>query len=91
MAARTKLNHSEMANLLKGGDVEAYLSSKIQKALSVAQANAPVATGAYRAGLHVEIVHHPTRVVARVAGSTDHDMVVEADTGNLARALDAAK
>lgn len=85
-----KLNSGGIGELLHSGEVEAMLSGKMAAALSTAQANAPVKTGAYRAGLHLEVVQHPTRVVVRVAGSTDHDMIVEADHGTLARALDAA-
>ena len=37
------------------------------------------------------LADHTDRLVVRVAGSTDHDLVVEANTGNLARALDSAR
>lgn len=90
MAVRIKLNSRGMRDLLNSGSVGAYLEGKIQRGLAAAKANAPVKTGEYRNALHVELAH-TDRVVARIVGGTDHDMIVEADTGNLARALDAAK
>ena len=89
MAVRTRLNSRGMQQLLNSGEVEAFLRGRIESALSAARSSAPVATGAYRDSLRVEIAH-TDRVVARVVSDVDHAMIVEADTGNLARALDAA-
>lgn len=89
-SVKIKLNHSEIQQLLNGGQgVDAMLRAKAERVLSSAVGSAPVDTGAYRAGLHIEETH-TDRLVVRVAGSTDHDWIVEARTGNLARALDAA-
>lgn len=86
---KVTLNHAGTAELLKSAEVGDALRERAEKVLAEAKANAPVETGAYRDGLHVEMIEHPTRIVARVSGSSDHDWVVEARTGNLARALDA--
>ena len=58
--------------------------------LQRARDNAPVLTGAYRDGLHIEDVEVDGALGYRIAGDSDHDIYVEADTGNLSRALDAA-
>lgn len=86
-----KLNYKGIGELLKSPEVAAYLMRLGGEVLREAQANAPVATGAYRDGLHLEVEDHKTRTVVRVRGNTDHDWYVEAETGNLARAMDAAK
>lgn len=87
---RVKLNHGGMGELLRSAGVRADLTARMERALSAAKAAAPVASGAYRDGLHL-VQATTDRAVVRIAGSTDHDFVVEADTGNLARALDGAK
>lgn len=91
--ARTKINvnHGTIQSYLDGGHgVSALLHSKADAVLSAAQSSAPRDTGAYANGLHIE-EDHTDRMVVRVAGSTDHDWIVEAQTGNLARALDAGR
>lgn len=90
--ARTRItiNHSEIQSYLDGAHgVEAMLESAAQSALSAAQSSAPVASGTYRDSLHIE-TDHTDRMVKRVASDVDYAMVVEANTGNLARALDHA-
>lgn len=87
---KVTLNHGGMAALLKSGEVRSELTKRAESVLSAAQASAPVDSGAYKAGLHIEQAT-TDRAVVRVAGSTDHDLVVEANTGNLARALDSGR
>lgn len=89
MGTRVKLIDRGMAEVLKSAGVRADLTSRMERALSEAKANAPVASGDYRDGLHI-VQATTDRAVVRIAGSTDHDFIVEAETGNLARALDAA-
>lgn len=82
-----KLNSSGIQSYLDGGGgVEAMLEAKAQEVLARAQASAPVASGAYRDSLHVE-TDHTDRMVKRVVADAPHAMVVEANTGNLARSL----
>ena len=86
MAATFKLNRAGVGELLKSAGVRAVLATKAEAVLASAKASAPVDSGAYRDGLHIE--HDTTdRAVERVVGGTDHDMIVEANTGNLAKSL----
>ena len=86
---KVKLNHASMADLLKSAEVRAALTTRAEAVLAKAQADAPVATGEYRDSLHIE-QDTTDRAAVRVVAGTDHAWVVEAKTGNLARALDAA-
>ena len=88
---KVTLNHGGIAELLKSSEIRNALTERADRILAAAKASAPVDTGAYRDGLHVEVVEHRSRVVARVVGVTDHDMLVEAAAGTLARALDAGR
>lgn len=90
MGTKVKLIDRGMAEVLKSGGVRADLTVRMERALAAAKAGAPVASGEYRDGLHI-VQATTDRAVVRLAGSTDHDFIVEADTGNLARALDSAK
>lgn len=86
---KVQLNHRTIAELLGSEEVRAELTKRAERVLAAAKASAPVATGAYRDGLHIEQAT-TDRAVVRVRGNTDHDWIVEARTGNLARAIDAA-
>ena len=90
MAGKVQLNRRGMGELLKSTGVRAELHRRAERAAAAARASAPVATGAYRAGIRVEDRVHPSRVVSRVVADVPYSMVVESKTGNLARALDAA-
>lgn len=82
-----KLNHGGIQSYLDGGGgVEALLEAKAQEVLARAQASAPVASGAYRESLHVE-TDRTDRMVKRVVADVPYALVVEANTGNLARSL----
>lgn len=82
-----KLNHGGIQSYLDGGGgVEALLEAKAQEVLARAQASAPVASGAYRESLHVE-TDRTDRMVKRVVADAPYALVVEANTGNLARSL----
>lgn len=84
-----RLNDAGMKELLNSSEVRTYVTNIAQDVLHEAIAHAPVKTGAYRDGLHIE-QDTTDRVVVRVKGNTDHDWYVEAETGNLSRAMDAA-
>lgn len=86
---RVKLNSAGMQSLLNDPKVAAELARRMGPVLAQAQANAPVDTGTYRDSLHIEAAV-TDRVVARVVSDVDYALNVEAGTGNLARALDAA-
>jgi hypothetical protein len=84
------LDHSGIAELLVDPGVRADLTVRAERVLEHGRSHAPVETGEYRDGLHIEQAT-TDRASVRVAGSTNHDWIVEARTGNLARALDAAR
>ena len=85
--ARIKLNSRGIQNYLDGGGgVDAMLQAEAETRAERARANAPVASGAYRDSIHVE-TDHTDRMVKRVIADVDYAMVVEANTGNMARSL----
>jgi hypothetical protein len=76
-----------LQHLLDGGDgVEAELEEEAQQRADRAIAGAPVDSGAYQNSIHVE-TDHTDRMVKRVIADVPYAMVVEANTGNLGRAL----
>ena len=87
MATRVKLNHSGMAELLKGSVADNACRPEAEKALARAQSSAPVKSGDYKASLHIEEVTHPSRKVYRVVAGVPYAMKVEADHGTMARSL----
>jgi len=89
--ARIVLNHAGIASLLKSPEVAAELHRRAERAANAARASAPVDTGAYLAGIEVVDEVHKDRVVSRVYAKAPDSMFVEANTGNMARALDAAR
>jgi hypothetical protein len=91
MKTRIVLNHRGIAEVLKSPEVAAELHRRAERAAAAARASAPVASGAYLAGIEVVDEVHKDRVVSRVYANATHSMFVEANTGNLARALDSAK
>lgn len=89
MASRVKLNSAGVKALLVDPGVRAELAKRADRVEAAAIAGAPVDTGAYRDSIH-RVSATTDRAVERVAAGTDHGLVVEAKTGNLARALGAA-
>lgn len=85
----TYLNRKGVRELLKSDGVRADLTARAQAVLQEASMHAPVVSGAYRDGLHIE-QETTDRVVVRVRGNTNHDWFVEAQYGTLTRALDVA-
>jgi len=83
-----KPNRAGFHELLTGPEMRAFLQSKADAGLAIAQANAPVDSGDYLDGLYAEVIEHPSRLVGRVGGRDWKTLIIEADTGNLARALD---
>ena len=87
--SKFSLNHGGMAALLKSSGVRSFVTSRADAVLSAAESSAPVDTGAYRSSLHIEQAT-TDRAVVRVVADVSYALVVEAETGNLSRALDAA-
>jgi hypothetical protein len=88
--ARVELIDPGVEALLNDAGVTADLESRMGRALSAASSSAPVASGAYRDSLRLETLQHGNRSVVRLSSDVSYAMFVEANTGTLARALDAA-
>jgi hypothetical protein len=86
-----KFNEDYLSELGKSAPVRRLVEDATDRVLDAARANAPVDTGAYRAGLHKEIRETPYRVVGVVVGDDPKTMLIESKTGNLAKALRAAE
>jgi hypothetical protein len=90
-AAKIVPNGRGILAMLHEGWVASMVESRAQRVAAAARASAPVGeTGNYQASIHVTVESHPERVVAHVGSDVDYAMIVEANTGNLARALSAA-
>lgn len=90
MRPKIKLNSRGMAALLKDPGVRSDLARRGGRVLSRARSTAPVGeTHAYVDGLR-DWSDTTDRAVHRVGSTAPHAPVVEARTGNLARALDSA-
>lgn len=84
-------NDSAFDQILNSAGVRALTRGAAEKALGIAKTNAPVDTGAYKNGLTVEQVQHAHRTTWMVVGHDPKTLLVESQTGNLQRALKAAK
>lgn len=86
---KVKLNHGRngVQAVLDGGQgMDSALQQVADQKASRARSTAPVASGAYRDSIHVE-TEHTDRMVKRVVADVPYAAKVEADTGNLGRAL----
>lgn len=86
---RINLDHAGMAALLRSDGVQDELRGRAERVLAAARESAPVVTGEYRDSLTV-VEDTTDRAVVRVTSTAPHGFIVEAATGNLSRALDAA-
>ncbi len=91
MTSSVKFNEKFFQKLMDSAEVRSLTVAAAQKALATAQANAPVDTGEYKAGLQVKVEKHRDRTVAIVEGTDPKTLLVESKTGNLKKALRAAK
>lgn len=82
-----KFNDGYFPQLAHSSEVESLVVDAAEQVASAARAGAPVDTGAYRDGIEVRVTQGRSRVVARVVASAEDSMLVESQTGNLARAL----
>ena len=96
-----KFNDAFFDQILNSAGVRALTRGAAEKALGAAKANAPVDKGGQRAGpeagaivrdgLQVEAVQRAHRTTFMVVGHDPKTMLVESKTGNLRKALKAAK
>lgn len=87
---RVKLNSRGVQALLESAETRALLTAKAGPVLAAAQADPHDDSGAYEASLHLE-QDTTDRAVVRVVADVPYAMVLEANYGILARALDSAK
>lgn len=89
MLERLKLKSSGMAELLKSSEVRAALEGPAESVASAARSNAPYLTG--QLADSIEVVDDTTdRAVKRVVATAPYALIVESQTGFLARSLDSA-
>lgn len=79
-------------DILGSREVAVLCEQKADAAHAIAYANAPVDTGDYRQGLEVRRTRgRDGRVMALLVGTDWKTLLVESQTGNLARAIRAVK
>lgn len=89
MAVQVRLISAGVRELLNDAGVRADLTRRMGRVLSAAKEGAAVESGAHRDSMRLE-QGTTDRAVVRVVADTDHSLLVEARTGNMARALDSA-
>ena len=90
MGTKLDLNQGFFDGVLRSAGVQALCAAASQRVLAAAQATAPEKSGAYKRGLRIRTVERQYRTAYLVEGTAPHTMLVEARTGNLARALKGA-
>lgn len=91
MSSVIKFNDEYFDEILQSAGVQALTRRAADKALAYAKAHAPVDTGAYREGLQIQPIQHAHRTTMMVVGTDPKTLLVESQTGNLSKALKAAK
>ena len=84
-------NQKFFDEILNSAGVKSLTTLAANRALAYARASAPVKTGAYRDGLGIEEVKRAHRTTVMVVGHDPKTLLVEAKTGNLAKALRKAR
>lgn len=90
-------NHAGLRDLLRSDEVLDECERVANKVLDIAQASAPVGgeddehPGQYRESLKVERMRSSQRAWARVMSDVPYAGKLQADTGHLPHALDAAR
>lgn len=86
-----EFNPKFFETVLRQPKVEQLTDAAGERALVAAKAAAPVDSGDYERGLRLEHYNSRYRRTTRVVGDDEKTLLVESKTGNLARALKAAK
>ena len=84
-------NNVYFDEIMKSAGVEKLSKAAAERAASAARSAAPVDTGSYRNQIEVTSRESRFRRVYRVVGRDSKTLLIESKTGNLARALKAAK
>lgn len=88
MARRdVRMNIHGLREVLRSEGMQQVLRDAAEPIAARARATAPVDSGEYRDSIHVETEVHRYVAVARVVASDRKAPIIEAKTGNLARAL----
>lgn len=88
--AKVEFDQGFFDSLMRSAGIQSLQQAAAQRVLAAAQASAPVKTGAYKRGLRIAKADHKYRTTYLVEGTDPHTLLVEAKTGNLARALKSA-
>ncbi|QYF98910.1 HK97 gp10 family phage protein [Microbacterium sp. PAMC21962] len=86
-----EFNEDFFATVLRSPGVEALVDGVGARTEQIAKSTAPVDSGDYRDGIGIRHRESKFRRVTEVVGTDDKTLLIEAKTGNLARALKAAK
>jgi hypothetical protein len=86
-----EFNDAFFDEIMRSAGVESLTKDAATRAASIARATAPVDTGSYRDQIRVIVRESRYRRVYRVVGNDPKTLLIESKTGNLARALKAAK
>ncbi len=86
-----EFNQAFFDNVLRSPGVDGIVKQAAERAASVARATAPVDTGSYRDRIRVVVRESRYRRVYRVVAQDPKSLIIESKTGNLARALKAAR
>ena len=84
-------NDKFFEDILNSAKVKQLTRQAAERALATAKASAPVKTGDYRDGLGIEEVKRAHRTTVMVVGHDAKTLLVESQTGNLAKALKKAR
>lgn len=84
-------NSAFFDRIMKSAGVEDLTKNTAEAALSIARHTAPVDTGDYKRHLALERYTSQYRFAWRVIGRDPKTLLIEAKTGNLARAIKAVK
>ena len=87
MAVRIKINAAGLNEALSQQGVRDELRRIVDEVATKARGTAPVVSGAYRDGIHSDVVDGWVRPRGKVYADAAHSTSVEAATGNLARSL----
>lgn len=90
MASGFVPNAAGYREFLHSEPLAADMKRRGEAVAAAAQASAVRESGDYADSVAVIVEDHPSRVVAHVSASVPYAAAIEARTGNLARALDAA-
>lgn len=86
-----EFSNSYFEELGKSAGVTKLCTDAAEKVAAAARASAPVVSGDYRDSIHVEVRASNKRNVALVVADDWKALLIEAQTGNLVRALKTAK